>query len=105
MDVHAWLRTIPPIDQYADVFLRNEINGATLLEITLEDLDYMEIKVLMHRKLILKNAEEFRKSQQGESRALPQPPLHQQRAGRTSNGSVDEKEQQYSTVRSSGLLC
>ena len=34
--------------------LFDEINGAVLLEVGKEDLDYMEIKILAHRKKILK---------------------------------------------------
>ena len=41
-------------------FILNEINGNILLDITLEDLDYMGITALGHRKTILKGAEDLR---------------------------------------------
>lgn len=41
-------------------FITNEINGNILLDITLEDLDYMGITALGHRKTILKGAEDLR---------------------------------------------
>lgn len=50
------------MDQYIEKFAENEINGTILLDITLEDLDYMGITVLGHRKVILKGAEELRKN-------------------------------------------
>lgn len=34
--------------------------GSMLLDITLEDLDYMNVKVLAHRKLILRAIEDLR---------------------------------------------
>lgn len=43
-------------------FAQNAITGSVLLDITGEDLDYMEIKILGHRKIILKAVEEFRQS-------------------------------------------
>lgn len=50
------------MDQYIEKFAENEINGLILLDITLDDLDYMGITVLGHRKVILKGAEDLRKN-------------------------------------------
>jgi hypothetical protein len=45
-----------------DVFIQNEINGPILLEIGLDDLDYMEVRKLAHRKLILKGIQDLKKN-------------------------------------------
>ena len=60
-DVIEWISFLN-LSQYADVFKANEIAGPILLDISLEDLDYMDIKVLGHRKLILKGIEDLRKN-------------------------------------------
>jgi hypothetical protein len=52
-EVSAWLEALG-LPQYADVFEINEITGAVLVDLSLEDLDYMEIKTLGHRKTLLK---------------------------------------------------
>ncbi len=59
-DVGDWLRHVL-MEQYVAVFAQNEISGPILLDVTLEDLDYMSISVLGHRKVLLKGAEELRK--------------------------------------------
>lgn len=41
------------LSQYVDVFSANQISGPVLLDISLEDLDYMEVKALGHRKVHL----------------------------------------------------
>ena len=58
-DVGDWLASVN-LHQYIDAFILNEINGIILLDITLEDLDYMGITALGHRKTILKGAEDLR---------------------------------------------
>ena len=54
----AWLES-KNLSQYAPNFLQNEINGSVLMDISLEDLDYMGITILGHRKTILKGIEEI----------------------------------------------
>jgi len=76
-----------------EAFILNEINGNILLDITLEDLDYMGITVLGHRKIILKGAEDLRVNR----RVLnpPNPPIasqvrHQAESGKyTTEGKND----------------
>lgn len=58
-DVSEWLFNLG-VPQYADSFASNEMLGSMLLDITLEDLDYMNVKVLAHRKLILRAIEDLR---------------------------------------------
>ena len=58
-DVTDWLNSIA-LGQYAEVFAQNEISGPILLDISLEDLDYMGISILGHRKVILKGVEDLR---------------------------------------------
>ena len=43
-------------------FAENEIYGEILLELGLDDLDYMGIKVLGHRKKLLKGIEELKRN-------------------------------------------
>lgn len=50
------------LTQYVDVFTANQISGPVLLDISLEDLDYMEVKALGHRKVILKGIEDLRQN-------------------------------------------
>ena len=58
-EVRKWLASIG-LDQYSSVFYENQINGEVLLDISLEDLDYMSITALGHRKLILKAVESLK---------------------------------------------
>jgi hypothetical protein len=58
-DVAQWLTSMM-LDQYTQVFLSNQIDGPILLDISLDDLDYIEIKVLGHRKIILRGIEDLR---------------------------------------------
>lgn len=48
-DTVEWVTSLG-LGQYAAVFEANEISGPVLVEVGLEDLDYMEVKVLAHRK-------------------------------------------------------
>ncbi len=60
-DVSDWFAFIG-LEQYAASFAANEISGPILLDISLEDLDYMGITVLGHRKTILRGIEDLRKN-------------------------------------------
>jgi len=60
-DVGAWLTAVQ-LPQYASAFADNEINGSILLDVTLDDLDYMKISILGHRKVLLKGVEDLRKN-------------------------------------------
>jgi hypothetical protein len=44
-DVAQWLQHIG-LGEYASIFLENRIDGAVLVEISLDDLDYMKITIL-----------------------------------------------------------
>lgn len=50
------------LQQYVSAFAQNAISGSVLVDITAEDLDYMDIKALGHRKVILKSVEDMRRS-------------------------------------------
>ena len=50
------------LNQYVNVFAQNEITGPVILDLSLEDLDYMGISVLAHRKILLKAIEDLRKN-------------------------------------------
>ena len=56
-----WL-TAMQLQAYVSAFTQNDITGTILLDINLEDLDYMSITALGHRKAILKGVEELRKN-------------------------------------------
>ena len=60
-DVTEWLQAIS-MDAHAEQFNKNEINGQVLLEVGLDDLDYMQITKLGHRKLLLKSIGELKKN-------------------------------------------
>lgn len=57
-DVLRWLSTIG-LEQYGPAFTENEINGAVLLELTTDDLAYLKINILGHRKMLLKAVEKL----------------------------------------------
>jgi|EP00945_MAST-04E_sp_MAST-4E-sp1_P003240 hypothetical protein len=59
-EVGQWLRALK-LDQYVDVFVQNEINGSILLDIGQDDLDYMQIGALGHRKTIMKELERLKR--------------------------------------------
>ncbi|KAJ1438183.1 hypothetical protein B484DRAFT_444780 [Ochromonadaceae sp. CCMP2298] len=60
-DVSEWLRAVA-LPQYVSSFAQNEISGGILLDVTLEDLDYMQITVLAHRKILLRGVEDLRRA-------------------------------------------
>ncbi|CAN0085135.1 unnamed protein product [Ectocarpus sp. 8 AP-2014] len=75
-DTLGWLDSLG-LEKYKSVFQQNEISGTILLEVGLDDLDYMDVRVLAHRKRILKGIEDLRRGG-GKKRALdanmPPPP-------------------------------
>ena len=60
-DVFDWL-TSAQLCEYSATFKANEINGSLLMDITLDDLDYLGVKKLGHRKIILRSIEDLRKN-------------------------------------------
>jgi SAM domain (Sterile alpha motif) len=60
-DVFEWL-TSAQLDEYSTSFRENEVNGSLLVDITLDDLDYLGVKKLGHRKIILRSIEDLRKN-------------------------------------------
>ncbi len=64
-DVCSWLQSLG-LSQYVEVFKSNEISGGILLEVGEEDLDYMSITALGHRKV-----------------SISRPPIHVLRLYRT----------------------
>ncbi|CAM9577222.1 unnamed protein product [Ectocarpus sp. 4 AP-2014] len=75
-DTLGWLDSLG-LEKYRSVFQLNEISGTILLEVGLDDLDYMDVRVLAHRKRILKGIEDLRRGG-GKKQALdaniPPPP-------------------------------
>ena len=57
-DCGDWLISLD-LAQYRETFARNEISGQELLELGLDDLDYMGVKALAHRKRLLKGVAEL----------------------------------------------
>jgi len=67
LDVSHWLIALN-LEEYEEIFKVNQINGKVLIELTVDDLDYLNVKILNHRKLILKNIEILKnKMSQGKS--------------------------------------
>lgn len=60
-DVFDWLISAQ-LCEYSATFKANEINGSLLMDITLDDLDYLGVKKLGHRKIILRSIEDLRKN-------------------------------------------
>ena len=52
-EVSCWLTALK-LERYIESFVQNEIAGSVLLDVGQDDLDYMRITVLGHRKTILK---------------------------------------------------
>ena len=69
-EVSRWLTTLN-LENYCDTFMQHQINGEVLLELSLEDLDYMSIKALGHRKTILKEIENLRHNNCSKSIVFP----------------------------------
>ncbi len=57
-DVSEWLAS-KGLDQYVDSFRQNEISGSILIDLSLQDLDYMNVTILAHRKVLLNGIEEL----------------------------------------------
>lgn len=57
-DVCEWLAS-KGLGQYAETFEANQIVGAVLTDLSLEDFDYMGITALGHRKILLKGIDEL----------------------------------------------
>lgn len=68
----AWLTEVQ-LQQYVSAFAQNAISGSVLVDITAEDLDYMEIKALGHRKILLKGVDDLRKNKFYSAAALSSP--------------------------------
>ena len=93
------------LHQYIDAFILNEINGIILLDITLEDLDYMGITALGHRKTILKGAEDLRVHRRVVNPPQPPPGAElQQSPNRQKYSSMENsaKEEAESSMGSHG---
>mmetsp|Transcript_17171 Transcript_17171/g.35332 ORF Transcript_17171/g.35332 Transcript_17171/m.35332 type:complete len:506 (-) Transcript_17171:52-1569(-) len=72
-DTLSWLTSLG-LSSYGQKFAENEIFGDILLDLGLDDLDYMGIKVLAHRKKLLKGIEELKRNGKGSTNAPPPPP-------------------------------
>ena len=93
-DVSYWLSS-KSLDQYISIFSENQINGQVLLDITQEDLDYLEVTALGHRKLILKGIEELKRTTPNNPKfsaslrnSLPDPPAQSKRDGKLMSMSM-----------------
>ena len=71
-DCGDWLISLD-LAQYRETFATNEISGRELLELGLDDLDYMGVKVLAHRKRLLKGVAELCAAHRRGSVAPPDP--------------------------------
>ena len=71
--VGAWLGRVG-LGKYAEVFASNEIAGEVLLELGLDDMDYMEVKALAHRKALMKGVAELKRGGDGLSSKVTKKP-------------------------------
>jgi hypothetical protein len=60
-DVLDWLKFMK-LEQYVQIFSDNQIDGSILLDLTLEDLDYLEVTILGHRKTLLRGINDLKQS-------------------------------------------
>ena len=58
-EVASWLNGIG-MSQYQRTFEKNEISGTILLDLDPDDLDYMNIKILAHRKTLIKEIKKMK---------------------------------------------
>ncbi|CAM9102802.1 unnamed protein product [Scytosiphon promiscuus] len=72
-DTLEWLDSLG-LGKHKDVFQQNEISGPILLEVGLDDLDYMSVRVLAHRKRLLKGIEDLRRGGKSINPDKPPPP-------------------------------
>lgn len=82
-DTLQWLDGSLGLSKYRGVFQQNEISGPILLEVGLDDLDYMKVHILAHRKLILSGIEELRRRSDdggGHTADVPPPAPAQRRS-------------------------
>lgn len=60
-DVGDWLNHLG-LGQYQQVFSDNQINGRVLMDFTREDLDYLQITILAHRKTLLRGINDLKQA-------------------------------------------
>ena len=60
-DVGDWLEELE-LGQYAAAFAENLIAGRILLDVDLDDLDYMNVTILAHRKVLLRAIAELKRA-------------------------------------------
>jgi len=102
-DVLSWLSSLS-LSQYGQKFAENEISGEILLDVGLDDLDYMGIKVLGHRKVLLKGIEELkRKGGRASGDHPPPPPADDSQSlhggvGAEAKSKQPQQKQHWSTV-------
>ncbi|GMI48902.1 hypothetical protein TrCOL_g5546 [Triparma columacea] len=100
-DSLSWLTSLG-LASYGNKFAENEIFGDILLDLGLDDLDYMGIKVLAHRKKLLKGIEELKRNGKGSTNAPPPPPADSSaglNVGSEARAPEEKKKQHWSDVK------
>jgi len=85
--VTYWLSEYLHLPQYAQVFTENDVGGNVVLELNLEDFDYMGITALGHRKVLLKAVEDLRRTGHI-TKPIPNPNAQNAAAGGAAAASV-----------------
>ena len=104
-EVSLWLTALK-LDRYIDSFVQNEISGGVLLDVGQDDLDYMRITVLGHRKTLLKEIEKLkrgrstivlpqRKKAPVQKKYVPSPPDSKQRQSSSSSTETSYTKRNY----------
>lgn len=97
--VSAWLNELN-LGDYASVFAENEIDGSIIFDMGLDDLDYLGVTKLSHRKIFLKNLEALKR---GDDRihTLPAPAvvndehLHEPPSPSNNPGDIEESGKKH----------
>ena len=99
-EVGTWLEALG-LPQYADVFRINEITGAVLVDLSLEDLDYMEVKTLGHRKTLLKAVAKLKAP--GEKAPQRRPSRTQQQGQQQGQGCMPQTSKSLEELPTGGM--
>jgi hypothetical protein len=93
------------LQQHSQNFASNAISGPILLEVSLEDLDYMEVRALAHRKIILKGSEDLRINKRVTKQLFaPAASLQQPQQGAVTSSSDDGKVGRVTPEKEKNIL-
>jgi class 3 adenylate cyclase len=86
MDVGVWLRSLG-LGQYEATFRDDEIDGAVLPKLTVDDLKDLGVAVVGHRRKIMSAIEELEAASGARADAMKPPQTHPPSVGASSDGA------------------